>query len=67
MQRLALAVIFAVLAVAAVVAAARTLRAVWVAVDGPVQGERSGGDIMQKLAFFLLLGLILYVSVLGGA
>ena len=67
MQRLALAAIFAVLAVAAVVAAARTVRAVWAAVDGPVQDERSGGDIMQKLAFFLLLGLILYVSVLGGA
>jgi hypothetical protein len=67
MQRLALAVIFAVVAVAVAAVAVRTLRAAWVAVDGGVQGERSGGDIMQKLAFFLLLCLIVYVSVLGGA
>ena len=67
MQRLALAVIFAVVAVAAAAVVARTVRAAWVAVDGGGQGERSGGDIMQKLAFFLLLCLIVYVSVLGGA
>jgi len=67
MQRLALAVIFALLAVAAVAVAARVARAAWVAADGAAGRERSGGDIMQKLAFFLLLGLILYVSVLGGA
>jgi hypothetical protein len=67
MQRLALAAIFAVLAVAAAAVAVRTVRAAWAAVDGPVQGGRSGGDVMQKLAFFLLLGLILYVSVLVGA
>ena len=67
MQRLALAVFFAVVAVAAAAVAIRTVRAVWVAVDGGEQGEQSGGDIMQKLAFFLLLCLIVYVSVLGGA
>jgi hypothetical protein len=67
MQRLALAMIFAVLAVAAVAVAARAARAAWVAADGAAGHGQSGGDIMQKLAFFLLLGLILYVSVLGGA
>lgn len=67
MQRLALAVIFAVVALAAVAAAVRVARAAWVAADGGIGSERSGGDIMQKLAFFLLMGLILYVSVLGGA
>ena len=67
MQRLALAIIFAALAVTAVVLAARLARAAWVAADGAGGSDRSGGDIMQKLAFFLLMGLILYVSVLGGA
>jgi hypothetical protein len=43
------------------------VRAAWVAVDDANTGGRSGGDAMQKLAFFLLIGLILYVSVLGGA
>ena len=66
MQRLALAMIFALLAVAAVAVAARAARAAWVAADGSGGNMRSG-DIMQKLAFFLLMGLILYVSVLGGA
>jgi hypothetical protein len=67
MQRLVLALIFAVVAVAAAAVAVRVVRAAWVSVDGAVQAERSGGDTMQKLAFFLLIGLILYVSVLGGA
>jgi hypothetical protein len=67
MQRLVLAALFAVLAMAALAVVARTARAAWVAVDGAVEGRRSGGDVMQKLAFFLLMGLIVYVSVLGGA
>ena len=67
MQRLVLALIFALAAVAAAAVAARVLRAAWVSVDGAVAGERSGVQTMQKLAFFLLIGLILYVSVLGGA
>jgi len=67
MQRLLLALMFALFAVAAVAVAARTARAAWHAVDGAVQGERSGGDVMQKLAFFLLIGLIFYVSLLGSA
>lgn len=67
MQRLAIAVIFALAAAAAVAMAVRMARAAWVAADGTAQGARAGGDIMQKLAFFLLMGLILYVSVLGGA
>jgi hypothetical protein len=66
MQRLALAMIFALVAVAAVAVAVRAARAGWVAADGALSGQ-SGGDIVQKLAFFLLMGLILYVSVLGGA
>jgi hypothetical protein len=67
MQRLALAIMFALAAVAAVAIALRVARAAWVEVDGAVQGERSGGGMMQKLAFFLLIGLIFYVSVLGSA
>ncbi len=67
MQRLVLALVFALAAVAAVSLAARALRAAWVAADEGGTGGRSGGDTMQKLAFFLLIGLILYVSVLGGA
>jgi hypothetical protein len=66
MQRLALALIFAVVAVAAVAVAVRAARAGLVAADGALS-KQSGGDIVQKLAFFLLMGLILYVSVLGGA
>lgn len=67
MQRLVLALIFAVAAVAATAVAVKVVRAAWVSVDGAVEGQRSGGYTMQKLAFFLLIGLILYVSVLGGA
>jgi hypothetical protein len=67
MQRLVLALLFALAAVAAAGIAVRAVRAAWVAVDGAGEGKRSGGDVMQKLAFFLLIGLILYVSVLGGA
>jgi hypothetical protein len=66
MQRLALAMIFALVAVAAVAVAVRAARAGLIAADGALSGQ-SGGDIVQKLAFFLLMGLILYVSVLGGA
>jgi hypothetical protein len=66
MQRLALAVLFAVVALAAAAVVMRAARAAWVAADGAGGNVRSG-DIMQKLAFFLLMGLILYVSVLGGA
>jgi hypothetical protein len=67
MQRLLLALLFAFAAFAAVSVAVRMARAAWVAVDDANTGGRSGGDAMQKLAFFLLIGLILYVSVLGGA
>lgn len=67
MQRLALAFLFALAAVAAIALAARTMRAAWTTVDGAVQGERAGSVIMRKLAFFLLIGLILYVSVIGSA
>lgn len=71
MQRLVLALIFAVAAVAAAAVVVRVLRAAWVSVDGAAvrsgAGARAGGDAMQKLAFFLLIGLILYVSLLGGA
>ena len=67
MQRLAIAIVFALVAIAAVAIAVRVARSAWVAVDGAVQGERSGGGAMQKLAFFVLIGLIFYVSVLGSA
>jgi hypothetical protein len=67
MQRLVLALLFALAAFAAVAVAMRVARAAWVAVDNANSGGRSGGDTMQKLAFFLLIGLILYVSFLGGA
>jgi hypothetical protein len=67
MQRLVLALLFALAAVAAAAIAVRVARAAWVAVDGAEGRGRSGGDVMQKLAFFLLIGLILYVSFLGGA
>jgi hypothetical protein len=67
MQRLVLALVFALAAVAAAGIAVRAVRAAWAAVDGAGEGGRNGGDAMQKLAFFLLIGLILYVSVLGGA
>jgi hypothetical protein len=66
MQRLALALIFAVVAVAAVAVAVRAARAGLVAADGALS-KQSGGDIVQKLAFLLLILLIFFVSVLGGA
>ena len=66
MQRLVLAMIIALVAVTAVAVAVRAARAGLVAADG-AWSRQSGGDIVQKLAFFLLMGLILYVSVLGGA
>lgn len=65
MQRLALALVFALAAVAALALAVRSMRAAWTTVDGGVRGDRSGGGIMRTLAFFLLIGLILYVSVIG--
>jgi hypothetical protein len=67
MQRLVLALLFAFAAFAAASLALRAVRAAWVAVDEANTGGRSGGDAMQKLAYFLLIGLILYVSFLGGA
>ncbi|GEM_PF-6323989 len=67
MQRLALAVIFATVAVAAIGLAAAVARATWRNVDGAMRDEGRGGELMQKLAFFLLIALILYVSTLGGA
>jgi len=67
MQRLALAVILVAVAVAAVGIAAGVARATWRSVDGAVRDEGRGGELMQKLAFFLLIALILYVSTLGGA
>lgn len=66
MQRFAVALVLAALAVAFVALAARGARMAWGAVDGAVHGDRSGGALMQRLAFFLLIGLIFYVSVLGG-
>jgi hypothetical protein len=67
MQRLAIALVFALAAVAAVALAARSMRSAWTTVDGVVQGERSGGGVMRNLAYVLLIGLILYVSVIGSA
>ena len=67
MQRIALAVIFAAFAVAAIGVAAGVARATWRSVDGAVRDEGRGGELMQKLSFFLLIALIVYVSALGGA
>jgi hypothetical protein len=67
MQRLALAIVFALLAVAVAGAAVASARSAWGSLDGVVRGGRRGGELMQKLSFFLLIALILYVSVLGSA
>jgi hypothetical protein len=67
MQRLAVAFILVALAVAAIGVAASAVRATWRSVDGAVQEPGRGGEFMQKVAFILLVVLIAYVSVLGGA
>ncbi len=67
MQRLALAVILVAVAAAAVGIAAGVVRSTWRTVDGAVHEPGGGGRLMQKLAFILLVALIVYVSVLGGA
>ncbi len=66
MQRLVLAVIFVALAVAAVATTIGVVRRAWSIADSAPGTGRTQGDTMQKLAFFLLIALILYVSVLGG-
>lgn len=67
MQRLVLAILFVSVAVAAIWAATAGLRRSWRAVDGAVHERGEGGSTVQKLAFFLLVALILYVSLLGAA
>lgn len=67
MQRLVLAVLFVAVAAAALAVAVRGARAAWVAVDEGVSGHDRGGHAMQRLAFFVLIALIFYVSVLGAA
>lgn len=66
MQRLVLAILIVACAAFALVAVAGAARRVWGSKGG---GEpmRRGGDVMQRISFFLLIALILYVSVLGGA
>ena len=67
MQRLVLAIIFVAVAAGVLVVAAGAVRAAWSTVDGVVHGDRRGGEVMEKVAFILLIALIVYVSVLGGA
>lgn len=67
MQRLALALILVAVAIVAAVAAVGAMRRAWGAVDGTLHDRRPRGEAMQKVAFMLLVALILYVSVLGGA
>ena len=66
MQRLVLAILIVAFAAFALVAVAGAARRVWGSKGG---GEPThwGGDVMQRVSFFLLIALILYVSVLGGA
>ena len=67
MQRLVLAVILVAVTVVAIGIAAGAIRSTWRTVDGAVHEPGGGGKLMQKLAFILLVALIVYVSVLGGA
>lgn len=67
MQRLVLAVLLVGLAIAVaaffVRGMTRTVPSVGIRSE---DGERGGGTV-QRLAFFVLVALILYVSVVGGA
>jgi hypothetical protein len=67
MQRLVLAVLFVGAAIAVAAVAVRGARRAWGAVDEAASGHERGGHIMQRLAFFVLIALILYVSILGAA
>ncbi|SES25168.1 hypothetical protein SAMN04490244_108102 [Tranquillimonas rosea] len=66
MARLAIAIVTVALVAFIVIAAGRALgHAVQAA--GRVRSAEFGGETMQKLAFAVLMALILYVSVWGGA
>lgn len=67
MQRLVLAVLFVGLAVAAVAAILRGLRRATAGAGETGPGLDREGFTMQRLAFFVLIALIFYVSVLGAA
>ena len=67
MYRLVLAVLAVALVLALLAAAITALRRSLRAETGPGGDAGFGEDTMQKLAFFLLVALILYVSVAGGA
>ena len=65
MQRLALAILVAVIAATAIALLMRSAARAFER-SGGVSGITTGG-MMQKVAFFLLLCLIIYVSVSGAS
>lgn len=66
MYRLVLAVLVVALVLALLAAAITALRRSLRTESAPGGDAGFGEDAMQKLAFFLLVALILYVSVTGG-
>jgi hypothetical protein len=65
MQRLALALIALLVIALAVVIVAGMVRTAWRGADGPGREVQEGVGSVQKLAFVLLVSLIVYVSVVG--
>jgi hypothetical protein len=66
MQRLVLVVLFLALVVAVAYILLKGALAAWRAVDEVEAGRMTANETLNKLAFALLVALILYVSVWGG-
>lgn len=66
MQRLVLALLFLALVAVLAYMLLRGALGIWRAVDRVESGQMTANETLNKLAFALLVALILYVSVWGG-
>ncbi len=66
MQRIVLALLFLAIIVGCGYMLLRGARTLWRAVDEVETGRMTANETLNKLAFALLVALILYVSVWGG-